>query len=132
MRFEIPQFINIEDKIFGPFTLKQFLYLIGGAGGGYIAYRFLPLFLAIPIIGLIVGFALALAFYKLNNQPFIEIVEGFLTYSFKSKMYLWKKEKNENPQKSSAPTVVPTENTSGEPKNFDQLARNLDLLDQDK
>ncbi len=131
MRFEIPQFINIEDKIFGPFTLKQFLYLIGGAGGGYIAYRFLPLFLAIPVIGLIVGFALALAFYKVNNQPFIEIVEGFLTYSFKSKMYLWKKEKNETIQKSSAPPV-PTETPSLEPKNFDQLARNLDLLDQDK
>ncbi len=32
MRFEVPQFIDVEDKIFGPFTFKQFLYLAGGAG----------------------------------------------------------------------------------------------------
>ena len=32
MRFEVPQFIEIEDKIFGPFTWKQFVYLAGGVG----------------------------------------------------------------------------------------------------
>jgi len=32
MRFEVPQFIEVEDKIFGPFTWKQFIYLMGGEG----------------------------------------------------------------------------------------------------
>ncbi|MFM2424198.1 MAG: hypothetical protein RLZZ70_589, partial [Candidatus Parcubacteria bacterium] len=30
MQFEVPQFIEIEDKIFGPLTWKQFLYVGGG------------------------------------------------------------------------------------------------------
>ncbi|NCT02072.1 PrgI family protein, partial [Candidatus Parcubacteria bacterium] len=32
MRFEVPQFIEVEDKIFGPLTWRQFLYLSGGLG----------------------------------------------------------------------------------------------------
>ena len=32
MMFSVPQFIDVEDKIIGPLTLKQFIYLAGGAG----------------------------------------------------------------------------------------------------
>ena len=40
MRFEVPQFVDIEDKIFGPLTFKQFIYIAGGAGVSVVAvYR---------------------------------------------------------------------------------------------
>jgi len=42
MRFKVPQFIDIEDKIFGPFSFKQFVYLAGGAGLCYIFFKTLP------------------------------------------------------------------------------------------
>jgi hypothetical protein len=29
MQFRVPQFIDIEDKLFGPLTFKQFIYLAG-------------------------------------------------------------------------------------------------------
>ena len=45
MRFEVPQFIEVEDKIFGPFTWKQFIYLAGGAGAAVTLYLMLPFFL---------------------------------------------------------------------------------------
>jgi hypothetical protein len=35
MRHEVPQFIDIEDKIFGPLTFLQGLYLIGGFFGAF-------------------------------------------------------------------------------------------------
>ncbi len=92
MRFQVPQFTEIEDKIFGPFSFKQFIYLIGGVGAIVILYSFLPLFLTI-LFGIPVGlFSLALAFYKINNQPFIKTVENFLRYTTSSRLYLWQKQ----------------------------------------
>lgn len=36
MQFKIPQFLDIEDKIFGPFTFKQFSYLLASIAFAYI------------------------------------------------------------------------------------------------
>ena len=93
MRFQVPQFIEVEDKIFGKITLKQFIYLAGGGGLCFAIFRFLPslLYSGIPIL-LIATFSLALAFYKINNKPFIYIVEAALKYFFASKLYIWKKQ----------------------------------------
>jgi hypothetical protein len=94
MQFQVPQFIEVEDKIFGPLTFKQFIYLAGGVGIAFVIYTVLPLFLAIIFIIPIVGLSLALAFYKINNKPFIQIMESALKYTINSKLYVWKKEKN--------------------------------------
>jgi hypothetical protein len=92
MRFQVPQFIEVEDKIFGPFTFKQFVYLAGGAGVCVVLFTFLPKFLAILVALPIAGLALALAFYKVNDKPFINMVEAFFNYSLTNKLYIWKKE----------------------------------------
>lgn len=90
MRFQVPQYIEIEDKIFGPLTLKQFIYLIGGVGLAFVSYRFLgPLGLIIGIP--VVIFGVLLAFYKHNNKPFIFLVESAARYSLNKKLYLWRK-----------------------------------------
>jgi len=92
MQFKVPQFIDIEDKVFGPLTFKQFVYLAGGAGFGYLAIHFLPLIFAFFIAPAIVAFALALAFMKYNDKPFIHVVESFVKYYSRSRLYLWHKE----------------------------------------
>jgi len=91
MRFEVPQFIEIEDKIFGPLTLKQFIYLAGTAGICFAFFSFLPFFLAIILIAPFAVFGLALAFYQHNNRPFILLVESWFNFTFKDKLYIWKK-----------------------------------------
>lgn len=93
MRFQVPQFIEVDDKIFGKITLKQFIYLAGGGGLCFTLFRFLPslLYSGIPIL-LIASFSLALAFFKINNKPFIYIVEAAFKYFFASKLYIWKKQ----------------------------------------
>jgi hypothetical protein len=95
MQYQVPQFIEVEDKIFGPFTLKQFIYLAGGAGLSFVVYELLSsLVLAfIPII-VIMAFSAALAFYKVNNKPFIYVVEAAFKYMMSTKLYIWKKEPN--------------------------------------
>lgn len=92
MRFQVPQFIEVEDKIFGPLTFKQFIYVAGGVGLCVILFLLLPKFLAI-LIGLpILIFSVALAFYKMNDKPFINTVEAFVKYQMTNKLYIWKKE----------------------------------------
>lgn len=92
MRFQVPQFTDVEDKVIGPLTFKQFIYLAGATGAAIVAYSFLPFFLAAPLIVLIGAFGASLAFYKINNRPFIRAVESFLRYIIKSKLYIWKHE----------------------------------------
>ena len=92
MQFQVPQFIEIEDKIFGPFTLKQFLYMAGGAGASIALYLYIPWkILAIILIIPIASFSLALTFYKVNNKPFIDVVQASFYYFLGDKLYLWKK-----------------------------------------
>ncbi len=91
MRYQVPQFIDVEDKIFGPLTFKQFVYVAGSAGIAFVVYKFLPLIIAAPIVLAVLGFGLALAFYKVNNKPFIVIVEAAIRYWGASKLYIWKK-----------------------------------------
>ena len=83
MRHEVPQFIDIEDKILGPFTFMQGLYLLGGFFGAFIIYyligRVFPEagFIIKTVPGIpILAFGLALAFLKINEQPFIKYLEA--------------------------------------------------------
>ncbi len=92
MRFQVPQFIEIESKIFGPLTLKQFIYLAGSAGIVFLLYISLPFFLVILFGIPVAAVAIALAFYKVNNQPFIKVIENALRFSSTSKIYIWKKQ----------------------------------------
>jgi hypothetical protein len=93
MRFQVPQFIEVEDKIVGPLTIKQFIYLAGGAGMVFVVYKFVPyLVFSLPIIAIIAILSLALAFYKVNNRNFIEILEAGVKFYTGSKLYVWKKQ----------------------------------------
>lgn len=92
MRFQVPQFIGVEDKIFGPLTIKQFIYLAGGAGMCFFLIKLLPNFLALIFCIPVAGLAIALAFYKINNKPFIFVLESAFKYALHEKLYIWKKE----------------------------------------
>ena len=69
MQFKVPQFLEIEDKIFGPFTFKEFIYLAGGAGICYMLFKLLGFLVGLIPILLVAGFALLLTFYHPNNKP---------------------------------------------------------------
>ena len=93
MQFKVPQFLEIEDKIFGPFTFKEFAYLVGGGGLCFVLFKALGLLLgAIPIL-IVAAFSLTLTFYRPNGKPFINMLESMFKFSFQSKLYIWKREK---------------------------------------
>jgi len=90
MKFQVPQFIEVEDKIFGPLTLKQFIYLAGAGGVVFMLWRILPIFIAIIAATPIITLAIALAFYKVNKRPFVSILEAAFRYALSSRLYIWK------------------------------------------
>ncbi|KXJ98971.1 MAG: PrgI family protein [Parcubacteria bacterium OLB19] len=135
MRFEVPQFIDIEDKIFGPLTWRQFLYLGGGVGMAVVLFFTTPfvifLFLGLPL-GLL---AAALAFYPVNNRPFSFFLEAVLSYIGSNKLYLWRKKDEIIHKNSFTPTLAgrkdpePHQQNLGaiQKRNVNSLARRLEL-----
>lgn len=93
MRFEVPQFIEIEDKIFGPFTWRQFVYLLGGVGFALVLFIAAPLFIFILLGIPTAGVAVLLAFYPVNNRPFSVFLESVFTFYQSGNTYFWRKEK---------------------------------------
>ena len=102
MRYQVPQFIEIEDKIIGPLTIKQFVYLAGGAGMSFIIYTYLPFYLALLLIVIVIPLALALAFYKVNHKPFIDFLESAFLFYTKQNLYIWKREEKKPTVKAGA------------------------------
>lgn len=90
MRFQVPQFIEIEDKIFGPLTLKQFIYLAGAGGVLFVLLKTLPIVIAIFVAIPIVALAAALAFFKINKRPFVYMLEYAFKYMMSNRLYIWK------------------------------------------
>lgn len=132
MQFKVPQFLDIEDKIFGPFTFRQFAYLAGGGGLCFVLYKALPFYISFIPILVIAGFALALAFYKVNNKPFIFVVESGIKYLLTDKLYIWKRRMKEKDEEKTEENKIKTEtgrvsrvNTS----KLKDLAWSLDVLD---
>jgi len=91
MQHQVPQFIDVEDKIFGPLTAKQFFYVAAGGSIIFIMYVFFQMWLVILIGVPVAAFFLALAFLKLNGIPFIKIVSNALSYASSNRLFLWKK-----------------------------------------
>ncbi len=95
MRFEVPQFIEVEDKIVGPLTWRQFIYVAGGAGLLTVFYFTLPFIFFVIVGGPVGALAGFLAFHRINNRPFSVFLESAFNYVRNSKLYLWKKEQEQ-------------------------------------
>jgi hypothetical protein len=131
MQFKVPQFIDVEDKLFGPFTFRQFAYLAGGGGIIFVLYKLLPLIVAIiPIIfiALLTGL---LVFYKINNKPFIYYLQAGINYLIGNKLYVWKQrlvkhdQKNEDEALPQRTSVLPVASSNS----LKDISWNLDVKD---
>ena len=133
MRFQVPQFIDVEDKIFGPLTFRQFVYLAGGGGLVFLSFKLMPIVFAILVAVPLGAFAFALAFIKINDKPFLNTVEAAFNYSFSDKLYIWKKEKS-TPKKAVGPSAIDAKPTHSLPKisesKLHDIAWGLDVLDR--
>ncbi|MBT4384522.1 PrgI family protein [Candidatus Peregrinibacteria bacterium] len=74
MQYKIPQNVRVEDKIVGPLTLKQLVYLGVGGGLAYASYTILAskyfIEIWLPPTLFITIVTLAVTFLKINGIPF--------------------------------------------------------------
>ncbi len=92
MQFQTPQFIDVEDKIVGPLTLKQFLYLAGAFGLSFILFFLLQTWLWIFLTVIFGTVGIAAAFFRYNGQPLPKIAWQALMFFWKPKLYVWQRE----------------------------------------
>ena len=88
-QFQVPQFIETEDKVVGPLTWRQFAYI--GAAGGVSVILFLLLNLVAWLIITIVVAAIAviLAFVPVNGRPMIVFLRALFDNIWRPKVYVF-------------------------------------------
>ena len=91
MRFQVPQFVDIEDKIIGPFTLKQFLiYLVA-------VLLLIPVFIttdlslfitiALPVIGIAVAFA----HVRIHSKSLFMVIANAARFTTRGQLFVWQR-----------------------------------------
>ena len=134
MQYQVPQFVNLEDRIIGPLTLKQFLYL-AFAGALLFVFWFLFAFYIWIIIAMpIVALAAAFAFLKINDRPFVYFFLAFLRYFTKPKLYIFSttpEKMKKEPEIAPQPELASAKTAAGEEKithsKLKELALKLDI-----
>ena len=132
MQFQMPRFLDIEDKVIGPLTFKQFIYLGGGGGLAYVAYSYLGWTWGFIFIALFLGLGIGLAFWKPNSRPATIMLQAFLTHYTKKRMYVWQRPTKFERMKKDEKTV---EKEITNKKEFDHdkieaLSCSLDIMDR--
>ena len=91
-QFTVPQFIDVEDKIIGSITTRQFMLLLADLIWCVLAYRlfYFSTFLIIAVVSsLIIGIV---AFVKINGRPFHFFILNFVQTLRKPKIRVWNHE----------------------------------------
>ena len=91
-QFVVPQFLDVESKIIGPITARQFLILLAVLLIEFIVYRvFLSLFIMLGIGIPVLVLGLVFAFFKVNGQPFHFIALYMVQTLRKPSLRVWDK-----------------------------------------
>lgn len=94
MQVRVPQFIEHDPKLLGPFTLSQTIYVGGALFGTFILYLFIGEKYFFPFLiasGLMFATAIFFAFYKVEGLPVSSVIKNSIDYNSKTKLYLWKR-----------------------------------------
>ncbi len=89
----MPQFVDIEDTIIGPLTLKQFFLLIGGGLIIALLWWLFELWFVLLIGTPIALIFIAAVFIKINGQSLPKVFSAWLNYWTNPRIYTWKKNK---------------------------------------
>lgn len=138
MQFKVPQNIDMEDKIVGPLTLIQFIYVLTGGLTDYILFQsigqyiWLFLLIALPIAVV----ALAMAFLKIQDQPLSHFILAGLEYLRQPKVRFWKRGSYVppviyEPHRKAQETDLPVITKNVEQSNLERLSYILDTRPQE-
>lgn len=99
MRYQVPQFIDVEDKIIGPFTLKQFLIYLGAVLSLIPVYLLTDLSLFITIAVPVLGAAVMFAHLKINGKSLFTTLLNAAGFYSAGQLYIWRRAAGGKPLK---------------------------------
>ena len=98
MQFQVPQFIESEDKIIGPLTIRQFIYVVIAGGFCFALYFTVKTWVFVFLSAIFMGAALALGMVKISGRPLTHIVRAAFSFYWKPQLYLWQSKHSELPR----------------------------------
>ncbi len=106
-QYKVPQDVEAEDKLLGPFTFRQFIYLIVAAGAiamAWALFQVFPLLALIPLPIIILFAVLALPLKK--DQPMETYLAAIVSFYLKPRNHFWIPGQRESVIKITAPKKV--------------------------
>lgn len=106
-QYKVPQDVEADDKLLGPFTFRQFIYLIVVVGLIAVAwglFQLFPLFALLPLPFIAFFGALALPLKK--DQPMETYLTALISFYLKPRKRLWRAGQPESTIEIAAPKVV--------------------------
>ncbi len=93
-QYKVPQNVETEDKILGPFSIKQFVYLVIALMWGFLMWRIFGFFLPIAILLIlpVSGIFIALAVGKREEQSFENYFIAFVRFMVLPRKRIWQKD----------------------------------------
>lgn len=91
LRYQVPQFIDIEDKIVGPLTLKQFLIYFAAVMLLIPVYLFSDLSLFLTLALPVLGIAAAFAHFKPGGKSLARFLAAAAAFASRSRLWVWRR-----------------------------------------
>lgn len=88
--YKVAQDVEADDKLLGPFSFRQFIYLVVAVMGGILAYGLAQLFVGLALIPApIILFFLVLALPLRKDQPMEIYLAAIVSFYLKPRKRLW-------------------------------------------
>jgi hypothetical protein len=91
-QFTVPQFIDVEDKIIGPITARQFIIILAGCLVLFISYSTLDFGMFLLIFVAVAIFCILFGFIRVNGMPFHFFLLNFVQTSMRPGKRVWDNE----------------------------------------
>ena len=91
-QYVVPQFIDVEDKILGPMTVRQFVIILIDVGIMFVVFKLTSLGLMILINLPLLMIGIVLAFVRVNGMPFHYFLLNLIQTTKNPNIRVWNKE----------------------------------------
>jgi len=91
-QFVVPQFIDVEDKIIGPITTRQFIMGVVAMLLVFASYKLADTVLFAIEAFVVAGVYVLAAFIKVNGQPFYQFALSVVRSLVRSQLRVWSKQ----------------------------------------
>ena len=105
--YKVPQDVEAEDRLLGPFTFRQFVYLLIAAIAGALAaalFQIFPLLALLPTP--VIFFFLVLALPLKKDQPMETYLAAIVSFYMKPNKRFWRPGQGETTIQITAPKIV--------------------------